>query len=243
MAGLLKKQVIQINLNALRRSTTQQAEKTALNVTGKAAVESAATSTTTASASAATATAEPKVNFLNRFKNYLKTIYLDYKDVVVHTGKQAGEKPFKALAYGLLMSAMLVSYKKNPDLRDYQNIRKELCNDLLMCGTTHSKRSHFYLNELNRLDNLEQLEYKSCVFFSLIMVKKFSAHEATYEKNCTQLNSPNKFNIFNAPNTALKLVSRIIDIGFLDEWYFLSKNMKDYDVNELEWNKKQKTHA
>jgi hypothetical protein len=230
MAGLLSRQVVRVNLNAFRRSTTQQAT----NVAAK---------TAEAAANTAAKAAEAKPTMLKRFKKYLENIYLDYKDVAVHTVKQAGEYPFKALGYGIFMSAMLVFYKKNPDLRDYRDTRKDYCNDMLMCGSTHSRRSHFYLNELNRLENLDQLEYKSFVFFSLIMVKKFSGTESTYEKNCTQLNSPNKYNIFNLPNTTLRFVSRIIDIGFCDEWYFLNKNMKDYDVSELEWQEKKPVQA
>jgi hypothetical protein len=176
-----------------------------------------------------------KEKALTRFKNYLITIVTDYKDVAVDSVKSAKEKPFKTLTYGLGITSIVVFYKKNPDYTDYVHTRKELMNDILMCGSTYSRRSYFYLNELNRLENLNQLEYKPCVFFSLIMVKKFSEFDATYEKRCTQLNTPNKFNIFNVTNVVLKFVSRIVDIGFCDEWYFLNKSMKDYDVNEVEW--------
>lgn len=184
----------------------------------------------------------PKESFFRRsikqFKDYVKLVFNDYKDVGRHTIKSANEKPFKALGYGLFLTSMFVFYKKNPEMRDYVNARQELFNDLLMCGSTYSKRSYFYLNELNRLDNLNQLEYKSFVFFSVILIKKFSEQDANYEKRCEQLNKPNKYNIFNVLNTSLRFVSRIVDIGFCDEWRYLNKNTKDYDVDELEWTSK-----
>ena len=67
------------------------------------------------------------------------------------------------------------------------------------------------------------------------MIKRFNENDCTYEQQCAQLNNPNKFNVFNLVNQFLKYSSRIIDFGFCNEWYFLNKNLKDYDVNEDEW--------
>jgi hypothetical protein len=241
-ALLFHRHIRRINFSSLRRSTTQPTppSTTTTSTVVKSVAETTATAATTqttvgTATAAAAAVAEPKVPLMKQFTDYLKTIYRDYKDVAVHTVKTANDKPFTALGYGLLLSALLVFYKKNPSMQDYVDVRRDMFNEILMCGSTYSKRSHFYLKELNRLDNLEQLEYRSFVLFSVIMVKKFSARDATYEKNCAQLNTPNKYSIFNLPNRTLLFISRIIDVGFCDEWYFLNKNMRDFDVDEQEW--------
>ena len=70
----------------------------------------------------------------------------------------------------------------------------------------------------------------------MILVKRFNETESVYERQCDQLNNPNKYNVFNLVNQSLKFLSRIIDFGFCNEWYFLNKRLKDYDVNEKEWN-------
>lgn len=184
----------------------------------------------------------PKIKLRTKAYNYLKNIYIDYKYVAVETVKGADERPFKALGYGICLASMLVFYKKNPTQHDYENKRIELVNDLIMCGTTHSARSENYLNEINRLENLNLIEYRSFLIFSLILIKKFNDYDCNYENRCPQLNNPNKFNIFNSFNLFLRAFARIIDIGFCGEWYFLNKNFKDYDIDEKEWivaNKKQ----
>ena len=213
MTSFFKRSIAKINVNPFKKKTEAV----------KAVAETVAENTAL------------KETLMKRFAEYLKTIYRDYKDVGVSTVKATNENPFKALGYGLFMTTMVVWYKKNPTMNEYVDKRKELANDLLMCGSTYSKRSQFYLKELNRLESLNQLEFKSFVIFSLVLVKKFSEHDANYEKRCKQLHAPNKYNVFNMPNTALKFISRIVDIGFVNEWYYLNKNMENYDVDETEW--------
>ncbi|CAF0708948.1 unnamed protein product [Brachionus calyciflorus] len=182
--------------------------------------------------------AENKETLRRRAFNYLKQIYTDYVEVGKETYKSTKEHPFKALGYGIFMTSMVIFYKTSPTKTDYEDKRKECLNELIMCGSTYNKRSEFYLNELNKMENSGLLDYKSCVFFSLIMARKFSEYDDTYEKQCTQLHSPSKYNIFNSVNNILKFISRIVDIGFCGNWYFLNKNFVEYDIDEDEWKPK-----
>jgi hypothetical protein len=191
---------------------------------------------TAAAAKAAEAAAKPvKEKFRTRSVKYLKNIYMDYLEVGKDSYKKMGQRPFKSLAYGLGMTSVLVLYKTTPTQLDYENKRIELMNELIMCGATHSSRAEYYLCEINKLENLELIEYKWFVFFSLIMVKKFSEADCNYEKACAQLNNPNKFNIFNSLNLFLRYISRIIDIGVGGRWLYLNKYFVDFDVDEREW--------
>jgi hypothetical protein len=186
---------------------------------------------------------EPKIKLRTKMFNYLKNIYIDYKDVSVHTVKSMNERPFRALGYGLLTTAALVFYKKNPTRLDYENRRVELANELIMCGRVHSARSEYYLNEISKLDNLGLIEYRSFIFFSLILVRKTNEFDCNYENRCAPLTNPNKFNIFNSVNLFLKAISRVADIGFCDEWWNLNRNFVDYDVDEREWVDKKENFA
>ena len=179
--------------------------------------------------------AEKKETLRRKAFNYIKQVYTDYVDVGKDTYKAIQDKPFKALGYGIFMSSMVIFYKTAPSKYDYDDTRKQYLNDLIMCGSTYSKRAEFYLNELNKLENSGLMEHKSFVFFSLIMAKKFSDFDDTYEKQCTQLHYPSRYNIFNLPNNILKFISRIVDIGFCGNWYFLNKYFVDYDIDENEW--------
>lgn len=186
-------------------------------------------------AAAAAAAKPPKVKLSTRASNYVKGVMRDYKEVGKDTLKTMNDKPFKSLGYGLFISSMLIFYKKNPTKMDYDAKRLEMHNELIMCGPTHSNRSEYYLNEISKLDNLGLIEYRSFLFFSLILVRKFTEADCNYDKLCAQLNNPNKFNIFNSFNIFLRFISRIIDIGYCDQWHFLNKYLKDYDVLEKEW--------
>lgn len=142
---------------------------------------------------------EVKETLRRRAFNYLKQIYLDYKQVGTDSIKFGKEHPFKALGYGLFTTSMVVFYKTNPDKLDYDDKRKLYMDDMIMCGSTFNKKSQYYLNELNKLENTGLIEYKSFVIFSLMMQKKFSDVDGSYEKQCEQLHSPSKYNIFNLP--------------------------------------------
>lgn len=185
------------------------------------------------------ANAEPRIKLRTKAYNYLRNIYIDYKEVALDTARSANERPFKALGYGVLMTAALVFYKKNPTRRDYENKLVELGNEMIMCGAVQSARASHYLGEVNKLANMGLIEYRSFLFFSLVLIRKFSEHDCTYESRCAQLLNPNKFNVFNAPNLMLRALSRIVDVGFCGEWHYLNKNTADYDVNEREWIEKK----
>jgi hypothetical protein len=167
---------------------------------------------------------------------YVKNVVKDYGDVGKESIKYVSDNPFKSLGYGLITTSLVIFYKNTPTMTDYENARKCYSNEMIMCGSTYSKRSEYYLNELKKLENGGFLEYKSFVIFSMILVKRFNETESVYEGQCDQLNNPNKYNVFNLFNQSLKFLSRIIDFGFCNEWYFLNKRLKDYDVNEEEWN-------
>ena len=134
-----------------------------------------------------------------------------------------------------MTTSLVAFYKNTPTMTDYETARQCYANEMIMCGKTYSKRSEYYLNELKKLENGGFLEYKNFVLFSLIVVRRFNEADSVYEKQCDQLNNPNKYNIFNLVNQFLKFSSRIIDFGFCNEWYFLNKRLKDYDLNEEEW--------
>lgn len=169
---------------------------------------------------------------------YVKRIVLDYKEAGLDTIKKAQDKPYKALGYGILSGVSFLLYKRNPDKINYDDKRKLYHEDMIMCGSTYNKKSEYYLKELNRLDYSDQLEYRSFIFFSLILIKRYNDYNDIYEKQCAELNNPNKYNIFNLPNRLLKFMSRIVDIGIMDNWRYLEKNLKDFDIDEDEWKPK-----
>lgn len=186
-----------------------------------------------------TATEEIKPSYLKQFGLYLKQVATDYKDVARDTVMNCKKYPVKASVYGVTIGSLVALYKTNPDIISYRDKRRLYMNDLILCCSVYNRKTEYYLNSLARLENSNQLEIKSLVFFSLIMAKDFSSETQVYEKRCAQLNNPSKFNIFNSVNVVLKFLSRIVDVGVCNKWYYLAKNFENYDIDEREWEEKK----
>ena len=182
---------------------------------------------------------EIKPSVLRRLGLYLKQVATDYVDVGKDTLKNIRKHPVKAACYGTVMGSFLVLYKKNPDYLNYIEARKQQTNEIIQCVSTYNRKTEYYLNSLTKMDNSKMLEYKSLVFFSLILERKCSVQDALYENQCLQLTDPSKYNIFNVADRLLRFISRIVDVGCLDNWYFLNQNFRDYDVDEREWQNKK----
>ena len=133
------------------------------------------------------------------------------------------------------MGTFVLFYKKNPDFQHYVESRRTCSNDMIMCASNYNKKTEFYLNSLNKLEYCNLLEYRSYLVFSLVLAKNFSDIDASFEKQCASLQNPSKYNIFNYLNIFVRFISRIVDVGFFDNWYFLNKHFIDYDVDENEW--------
>lgn len=174
-----------------------------------------------------------KIKLRQKMLNYIKTVALDYRDVAKDTWKSMNERPFKALSYTLSMGFVYVLYKTNPNEFTYENRLIECSNDLIMCSKTiRSESSEEYLSTIRKMKNYDLLKYKSYILFSLILHENFNKDCDLFEQQCKQLNKPNKWNIFNVPNRFKDFKDSIVDIGLLNNWYYLEKRMLDFDVND-----------
>ena len=184
------------------------------------------------------------VNYISnqrkRLVTYIKLVANDYKEVGKDSLIYMKKNPIRSTIYFSILGSFVYSYKKNPDWIHYTDTRREYLNDLIMCGSTFNKKSEYYLDSLQKLENSNLLEYKSYVFFSLILARNFTDQDVSYEKRCAHLNNSSKFNIFNMPNRLLRFSARIVDFGILNNWYFLNNHLKDFDVDENEWIDKNK---
>jgi hypothetical protein len=177
-----------------------------------------------------------KLTYRQRFINYVKVIIADYKDVGVHTVEQIKLYPLKTAAYFIVGCTFYGAYKTNPSYLNYHSSLIEASNEMIMIGgSVRNKSSEKYLDNVIKLENLKLLEHKDYLFFSLIKRNNFNEDCDLFEKQCKQLNKPNKWNVFNYPNLFLFNISSIVDIGLFDYWIFLNKRLKDCDVNDDEW--------
>ena len=177
---------------------------------------------------------------LSDLKAYTKLVLGDYRDVARDTLVSCKNNPVKASAYFTTIGAFIALYKTNPTYIDYVEYRKSYANELALVGNAYNRKTEYYLNSVDKLENADLLEIRSFQFFSFILQKNFANSSQLYEKQCAQLNNPSKYNIFNMPHRLLQFLGRVVDVGVANRFYFLDKNFQDYDIDEREWENKNK---
>jgi hypothetical protein len=182
------------------------------------------------------ATEPVKITIRQRIKRNIKVAYEDYKDVAIHTLKESKTHPFKTITYLSIIGGFYAAYKTNPSYHEYRSGLIDSSNDMILLGSgTRNKKCEFYLDNINKLDNLGLLEHRDYLFFSLIKHTNFNPECDLYEKSSKHLNKPSKWNILNYPNLFLQNLSTIVDIGFFNNWIILNKRLENCDINEDEW--------
>lgn len=177
-----------------------------------------------------------KPTIRERVKTNLKQIASDYKDVGVDTWKNMKKYPIKTAFYLGTGGVVLTMYKTNPTEYNYKSRLVDSVIDMMLVGgEIRNKKSEYYMDQILKLNNLNLLEHKSFILFSIIKHNNFHTDCDLYEKQCKQLNKPNRWNIFNYFNLWLFNFSSIVDVGVFNYWIFLNKNLKDYDVNDQEF--------
>lgn len=126
------------------------------------------------------------------------------------------------------LSAFLVTglfYYANPSKRDFDYELMENCHDLsLVSSPIRNRESDSHIDSLRTADREGRLHYVNCGLFSLVWQSQNRSDLNLYEAQCTHTNVP-----------WYKWHTQIVDYGFLGKFHVMSKHMKNYDVNEEEW--------
>lgn len=82
-----------------------------------------------------------------------------------------------------------------------------------------------YLKTMEDYHNSGVIRYFSFGLFSIMWLDNYDRRLGLFEAQCEYL-QPTYFEI---------LQQRIVDVGFLNRWWLLQKNIKNFDVNDEEW--------
>jgi Translocase of the Inner Mitochondrial membrane 29 len=88
-----------------------------------------------------------------------------------------------------------------------------------------NKKTIAYLKTMEDYHNSGVIRYFSFGLFSIMWVDNYDKHLGLFEAQCDYLK----------PTYLEILQKRIVDVGFMNRWWLLKKNMKDFDVNDEEW--------
>lgn len=162
-----------------------------------------------------------KGGIMEKWANYWKQLYFDYKEVALDVGREAKQKPLKTTFYGLLSGSTYLCVKNNPDETSFiSQLRLYNSEMILVHESCHKKESAQHLKFLQQCLNAGLIRRLSLGVISFIWIDNYDETLALYKATCPYLKP--KY---------LQFHDRIIDIGFWNKWWKLDEVMKDYDVN------------
>lgn len=166
-----------------------------------------------------------KGTIFEKWKDYWQNLFFDYRDVAKDTIKTAKSEPKKSAAILSLFAFSTYCFKTNPDENNYRDTVISYSTQLIMIGPAiRNPGAKKYLEEIETYYNQEILKRVSLGLFSLILKENYNDYIGIYKAHCPYLEVP-----------FYKFYEKIVDIGFMNRWHILEKEMIDCDVNPQEW--------
>lgn len=162
-----------------------------------------------------------KGTFVEKWLKYWKTVYTDYREVALEVKKDIKQKPLKALILGTTFTGLYFSAKHNPDGVSFRDAYLKAANEILLVHPScQRKEAVEHLKNIEIYYNNHTIRRLNCGVASIMWIDDFSDECSTFEAQCSYLKLQYS-----------KFTSRILDVGFLDNWWILSNKMIDYDIN------------
>lgn len=147
--------------------------------------------------------------------------FIYFLDVGLDTVNWIKTNPRRSAVYGAIGGFLYTSGKTNPNQNDFNEQIKK-CEQLvaLVPVDMHNPVTVDYLKNLERNQNLGTLRISSIGLFSIMWINDFAKDLATFDATCEYLKP--EWKTFH---------QRIVDIGFLGNWWNLDRQLRDYDIN------------
>lgn len=153
---------------------------------------------------------------------YWKGLVIDYRDVFLGVVKQSKERPIRAAIYGGLAGSALYCMKHNPNETDFiAQLRDHNIKMVLIDPACQNPVSTQHIKFVEQCYNEGIVRRLNVGIFSLLWLDNYERALGIYKANCS----------YTQPEL-LSWHKRIIDVGFLNKWWKIDENMKDYDINE-----------
>ena len=175
-------------------------------------------------------------------------MYKDYEDVAIDIYKDCKLHPIKASVYAtrmyiivaiklsktnnnnklysLVMGSCYYLAKHNPDEVAFREQLLSSASKVLQIGQPiRNPVTTYYLKWVEQCHNEGLIRRLNLGIFSVLWLHDFDKDCKIYKATCPYLKP-----------RYLTFYTRIIDIGFLDNWWVLENSMINYDINETEFN-------
>lgn len=162
-----------------------------------------------------------KGTVVEKWANYWKQLGIDYKEMVIDTGKHMIQHPLKTTVYATLGISTYLFCKHNPDFEDFKKEFQSNKNQLILVHEScQNPISSNHIKNLEKWFNQGVVRRLSLGVISFIWIDNYDKDCSLYKTTCEYLKVP-----------YAGFSERIIDIGFWDKYWVLEERMKDYDVN------------
>ena len=166
-----------------------------------------------------------KGTFLERWGKYWKNVYIDYKDVAVDVAKDCKVHPIRTSIYTSLLGLSVYLNKHNPDECSFREHLLQNTIKVMQVGApTRNPISVNHLKWIEQCYNEGIIRQMNLGIISLIWLDNYDKACSLYKAVCPHL-KPRYITFYQ----------RVVDIGFLDNWWLLERKMEDYDINETEF--------
>ena len=177
-------------------------------------------------ASAETVSTEVKLSRKQRLINYLTMVKTDYREALREVTDFAQQKPLKAGLMFSLLGFGLYANQTNPDEKSYRENFLQNCQELSQVGDpVRSEGAEKLQDYVARAYNAGLLRRLDLLVCSFIWVDNQDSAMGIFSSQCKYIQP-----------TWADLRYRIVDVGFLGDWWISSKKMNEYDVDTREWN-------
>ncbi|XP_058061679.1 mitochondrial import inner membrane translocase subunit Tim29 [Anopheles bellator] len=163
-----------------------------------------------------------KGTIVEKWATYWKNLAIDYREMVIDTGRGMRDRPVRSTVYLTLLTAAGYSGANNPSERDFYDQFRRSYNELsLVHPTCQNPVASQHVTFLERCHNEGLLRRLSLGVVSFMWLDNYDKGLATYKAICPYLKP-----------RYLTFHERIVDVGFNGRWRLLERKMLDYDINE-----------
>ncbi len=167
-----------------------------------------------------------KKSIRQKWVNFWKMLFRDYKEVLGDTAEKMREHPLKSSIWFSVLGFAFTCCSLNPDEIHYRESIVNKSNEMIFIGKPiRNPSAEEYLNTIELHYNRNQIKRISFGLFSVIIYNHKTETSGLFKDNCKYVQP-----------TYLEIVkNNVIDIGFWNKWWILETKMTDYDVNPNEW--------
>lgn len=162
-----------------------------------------------------------KGTILEKWADYWKNLFIDYRQMMQDLRSDIQDNPVKAMKWTAGIASMYALARNNPSEMDFKDNLKRIDNEVVLVSEDClNSKSMEHLRFLDSCYNEGVIHFRSLGIASVMYVTDLNDSCDLYKAHCTYMKP-----------TYSNLLSRIVDVGFMGRWWNLYITTNNYDVN------------